>query len=95
MCSLFVSRNTRDENVASVKEGFLSGMALHFPFISSLMGGDTQELKQAGSNHSFRQLPDSGLSLADQGLSELLSDSNDATVSNLCSDEIENIKRER
>ncbi|VAI20989.1 unnamed protein product [Triticum turgidum subsp. durum] len=93
--SLLTIRNARDENVASVKDGFLLSMALHFPFISSLMGGDTQELRQARLNHSFSKLPDSGLSLADQGLPEHFSVSNDATVSNLYSDKIENIKSER
>lgn len=71
--SLLTIRNSRgeiQENVASVKEGFLSSFALHFPFISSLMGGDTPELKQAGSNHAFRQPTNSGLSLAEQRVSK-------------------------
>lgn len=93
--SLLTIRNSRDENVASVNEGFLSNLALHFPFITSLMGRDTQELKQAWSNHSFRQPPGSAFSVEDQGLSKLFSVSTDATVSNLCSDEIETIKTER
>ncbi|XP_044984426.1 protein ACCUMULATION AND REPLICATION OF CHLOROPLASTS 3 isoform X3 [Hordeum vulgare subsp. vulgare] len=93
--SLLTIRNSRDENVASVNEGFLSNLALHFPFITSLMGRDTQELKQAWSNHSFRQPPGSAFSVEDQGLPKLFSVSTDATVSNLCSDEIETIKTER
>ena len=88
-------RNSRDENVASVKEGFLSSFAVNFPFISSLMGGDTPKLKQAWSNHSFRQPPNSGLSLAEQGVSKLSSASTDATASDLYSEEIENVKPER
>ncbi|CAM0953031.1 unnamed protein product [Alopecurus aequalis] len=93
--SLLTIRNSRDENVASVKEGFLSSFALHFPFISSLMGGDTPELKQAWSNHSFRQPPNNELSLAEQGVLKLSSASADATASDLSSEEIENVKPER
>ncbi|KAK1632787.1 hypothetical protein QYE76_007102 [Lolium multiflorum] len=87
--SLLTIRNNRVENVTSVKEGFLSSLALRFPFISSLMGGDTPELKEAWSNNSFNQPPDSGLSLAEQGLSKL------SSASNFISEEMENVKPER
>uniref|UniRef100_A0ACD5XPI1 Uncharacterized protein n=2 Tax=Avena sativa TaxID=4498 RepID=A0ACD5XPI1_AVESA len=93
--SLLTIRNSCDENVPLVKDGFLSSLALRFPFISSLMGGDTPELKQAWSNHSFKQPPDSGLSLTEQRLSKRSSASTDAPASNLCSEEIENIKPQR
>ncbi|PNT65114.1 hypothetical protein BRADI_4g37530v3 [Brachypodium distachyon] len=84
--SLLTVCNNHDENVVSVKEGFLSSLALHFPFISSLMGGDTPELKQAWSNQSSRQLPDGGLSMAEQGLAERASP---------LSEELGNMKPER
>jgi hypothetical protein len=89
MYAMFASRNNGGENVTSVKEGFLSSLALRFPFISSLMGGDTPELKEAWSNNSFNQPPDSGLSLAEQGLSKL------SSASNFISEEMENVKPER
>jgi hypothetical protein len=89
MYAMFVFRNNRVENVTSVKEGFLASLALRFPFISSLMGGDTPELKEAWSNNSFSQPPDSGLSLAEQGLSKL------SSASNFISEEMENVKPER
>uniref|UniRef100_A0ACD5Y293 Uncharacterized protein n=1 Tax=Avena sativa TaxID=4498 RepID=A0ACD5Y293_AVESA len=79
--SLLTIRNNCDENVPFVKEGILLSLALRF--------------QQAWSNHSFRQLSDSGLSLAEQGFLKLSGASTDATVSNLCSEERENIKPER
>jgi hypothetical protein len=53
------------------------------------MGGDTPELKEVWSNNSFWQPPDSGLSLAEQGLSKL------SSASNFISEEMENVKPER
>jgi hypothetical protein len=93
--SLLTVRNSTDENVASVKEGFLSGLALHFPFISSLMGGDIPEQKQATLKHSYSKLPSNGLSLAEQEFSRLSSAFTNVVVNNLFPEETDIMKSER
>jgi hypothetical protein len=90
---MFVCRNHHDENVAPVKEGFLSSLASHFPFISSLMGGDIPEQEQARSKLSFNQLPHNRSSSAEQVFSQLCDGSTNATK--LISEEIEDVKHER
>ncbi|XP_040383512.1 protein ACCUMULATION AND REPLICATION OF CHLOROPLASTS 3 isoform X2 [Oryza brachyantha] len=89
--SLLTVRNSIDKNVPSVKEGFLSGLALHFPFVPSLMGGDIPDEKQA----TLKQLLGSGLSLAEQEFSQLSSAFSNATVNNLFPEETEIMKSER
>uniref|UniRef100_A0A0E0M4D0 Uncharacterized protein n=1 Tax=Oryza punctata TaxID=4537 RepID=A0A0E0M4D0_ORYPU len=93
--SLLTVRNSTDENVASAKEGFLSGLALHFPLISSLMGRDIPEQKQATLKHSYSKLPGSGLSLAEQEFSRLSSAFTNAVVNNLFPEETDIMKSER
>uniref|UniRef100_A0A0D9XGK8 Protein ACCUMULATION AND REPLICATION OF CHLOROPLASTS 3 n=1 Tax=Leersia perrieri TaxID=77586 RepID=A0A0D9XGK8_9ORYZ len=93
--SLLTVRNSSDVNVASVKEGFLSGLALHFPFISSLMRGDIPEQKQAMLKHSDSKTPGSGSSLAEKEFSQLSSAFIDAAVNSLYPDETEIMKSER
>nr|BAD26753.1 ARC3 homologue [Oryza sativa Japonica Group] len=93
--SFLTVRNSTDENVASVKEGFLSGLALHFPFISSLMGGDIPEQKQATLKHSYSKLPSNGLSLAEQEFSRLSSAFTNVVVNNLFPEETDIMKSER
>ncbi|KAL5201224.1 hypothetical protein ABZP36_035578 [Zizania latifolia] len=93
--SLLTMRNNSDEDVASVKEGFLSSLALHFPFISSLMGGDIPEQKQAILKHSYGKLPGSGLSLTHQDFSQLSNAFTDGVVNNLFPEEVEIMKSER
>ncbi|XP_062198710.1 protein ACCUMULATION AND REPLICATION OF CHLOROPLASTS 3, chloroplastic-like isoform X2 [Phragmites australis] len=93
--SLLTIRNCHDENIASVKEGFLSSLAVHFPFISSLMGGDISEQKQAWSNRSINQLPDNGSNSAEREFSQSSNGFTDATVSKMFPEEIEVLKSER
>ncbi|KAL6655064.1 hypothetical protein ACP70R_005890 [Stipagrostis hirtigluma subsp. patula] len=93
--SLLTIRRHHDETVASVKEGFLSNLAMHFPFISSVMGGDIRELKQARPKHLNNQLPYSGSNHAEREFSQHSNDSVDATVSKLFPEEIETLKSER
>ncbi|KAL6601594.1 hypothetical protein ACP70R_044814 [Stipagrostis hirtigluma subsp. patula] len=93
--SLLTIRRHHDETVASVKEGFLSNLAMHFPFISSVMGGDIRELKQARPKHLNNQLPYSGSNHAERDFSQHSNDSADATVSKLFPEEIETLKSER
>jgi cell division GTPase FtsZ len=93
--SLLTIRNHYDESVATVQEGFLSSLALRFPFISSLMGGDILEQEQTRQNHSFDQLPDNGSNSVEREFSQLSNGSSDATVSKLSPEEIENLESER
>nr|CAB3454191.1 unnamed protein product [Digitaria exilis] len=93
--SLLTIRNHYDENVATVQEGFLSSLALHFPFISSLKRGDIPEQKQAGQKHSLNQLPDNGSNTVEQELSQLSNGSSDATVSKMFPEENEDLESER
>ncbi|TVU10393.1 hypothetical protein EJB05_43918, partial [Eragrostis curvula] len=93
--SLLTIRNHHDENVAPVKEGFLSSLASHFPFISSLMGGDIPEQEQARSKLSYYQLSDNESSSAERNFSQLSNDSADATVSRSVPREMEDVKSDR
>ncbi|CAL5072909.1 unnamed protein product [Urochloa decumbens] len=93
--SLLTIRNHYDESVATVQEGFLSSLALHFPFISSLMGGDILEQKQTRQKHSFSRLPDNGSNSVEREWSQLSNGSSDATVSKLSPEEIEDLESER
>ncbi|CAN6218677.1 unnamed protein product [Urochloa humidicola] len=93
--SLLTIRNHCDESVATVQEGFLSSLALHFPFISSLMGGDILEQKQTRQKHSFSRLPDNGSNSVERELSQLSNGSSDATVSKLSPEGIEDSESER
>ncbi|CAN6211340.1 unnamed protein product [Urochloa humidicola] len=93
--SLLTTRNHYDESVSTVQEGFLSSLASHFPFISSLMGGDILEQKQTRQKHSFSRLPDNGSNSVEQELSKLSNGSLDATVSKLSPEEIEDLESER
>ncbi|KAF8759302.1 hypothetical protein HU200_010340 [Digitaria exilis] len=93
--SLLTIRNHYDENVATVQEGFLSSLALHFPFISSLMRGDIPEQKQAGQKHSLNRLPDNGSNNVEQELSQLSNGSSDATVPKMFPEKNEDLESER
>ncbi|XP_066390689.1 protein ACCUMULATION AND REPLICATION OF CHLOROPLASTS 3, chloroplastic-like isoform X3 [Miscanthus floridulus] len=91
--SLLTIRNHYDESVSTVQEGFLSNLALHFPFISSLMGGDIPEQKQIRSKHSFNQLPDNRSNSVEQDeFSQLSNWSSDATVSKLFPEQFEDLE---
>ncbi|CAD6218200.1 unnamed protein product [Miscanthus lutarioriparius] len=86
-------KNHYDESVSTVQEGFLSNLALHFPFISSLMGGDIPEQKQIRSKHSFNHLPDNRSNSVEQDeFSQLSNWSSDATVSKLFPEEFEDLE---
>lgn len=94
--SLLTIRNHYDESVSTVQEGFLSSLALHFPFISSLMGGDTPEQKQIRSKHSFNRLPDNRFNSVEQDeFSRLSNWSSDATVSKSFPEEFEDLESVR
>ncbi|TKW34553.1 hypothetical protein SEVIR_2G314100v4 [Setaria viridis] len=93
--SLLTIRNHYDESVATVQEGFLSSLALHFPFITSLMGGDIPEQKQTRQKHSFNRLPDNGSNSVEREFSQLSNGSSDATVSKISPEEIEDLEYER
>ena len=95
-CNIFFYRNHYDESVSTVQEGFLSNLALHFPFISSLMGGDIPEQKQIRSKHSFNQLADNrSNSVEHDEFSQLSNWSSDATVSKLFPEEFEDLESVR
>lgn len=94
--SLLTIRNHYDGSVSTVQEGFLSSLALHFPFISSLMGGDTPEQKQIRSKHSFNRLPDNRFNSVEQDeFSRVSNRSSDATVSKSFPEEFEDLESVR
>ncbi|KAG2636711.1 hypothetical protein PVAP13_2NG159100 [Panicum virgatum] len=93
--SLLTIRNYEDESVPTVQEDFLSSLALHFPFMSSLMGGDILEQKQTRQKHSFDRLPDNGSNSVEREFSQLSNGSSDATVTKLSPEEIEGLESER
>ncbi|KAL6844590.1 hypothetical protein ACP4OV_025249 [Aristida adscensionis] len=93
--SLLTIRSNHDEKFSSVKEGFLSNLAMHFPFISSVMGGDIPDQKQSRPKDLFNQLPYNGSNSAEREFSQLSNDPADATASKIFPEEIEIMKSER
>ncbi|OAY63004.1 Protein ACCUMULATION AND REPLICATION OF CHLOROPLASTS 3 [Ananas comosus] len=67
-----------DQNIVSQKKGFLSSLAVHFPFLLSLMGRDDLGTRDNKSVLSPREFAESVFSLPDKGCSSSLDSVNGA-----------------